>query len=213
MKWGFKEKYGLQTGVLHETKTNTRREPFEHDFKDFRASFDKDNRLCVYDGDKLIKRSKVGIGDVVAVAQSYSEVYNEIFGNVAHFNNDAQLEFGLKYTLLEAQKESVEGWKNKMYVREDLMIHKVKVTGIKAERLQDISDEDCLKEGIIKVKSLIYTAYTFIDYTKDERGNLPSYFFQKTPRDAFALLIVKMGNSKIWQRNPWVFAYEFKLVK
>lgn len=53
MKWGFKEKYGLQTAVLGKTKTNTRREPFEHDFKDFRASFDKDNRLCVYDGDEI----------------------------------------------------------------------------------------------------------------------------------------------------------------
>ena len=58
MKWGFKEKYGLQTGVLHKTKTNTRREPFEHDFKDFRTSFDKDNHLCVYDGDKLVKIKK-----------------------------------------------------------------------------------------------------------------------------------------------------------
>jgi len=214
MKWGFKEKYGLQTGVLHETKTNTRREPFEHDFKDFRASFDKDNRLCVYDGDKLIKRSKVGIGDVVAVAQSYSEVYNELFlGDVNNYYDGTVRELGFKYKLMQENKHDIAGWNNKLYVKEQLMLHKVVVTNIKVERLQDISDEDCLKEGIIKVKSLIYTAYTFIDYTKDERGNLPSHFFQKTPRDAFALLIVKMGDSKIWQRNPWVFAYEFKLVK
>lgn len=212
MKWNFNKKYELQTGVLHKTKTNTRREPFEHDFKDFRASFDKDNRLCVYDGDKLIKRSKVGIGDVVAVAQSYSEVYNEIFGNVAHFNNDAQLEFGLKYTLLEAQKESVEGWKNKMYVREDLMIHKVKVTGIKAERLKDISREDCMKEGILNHNSGNHRhkrAYPF--YFAGGKHSWDNSY--STPRQAFAALIDKVSGKGTWKRNPWVFAYEFELVK
>lgn len=195
MKWSFNKKYGLQTAVLGKTKTNTRREPFEHDFKDFRTSFDKDNRLCVYDGDKLIKRSKVGIGDVVAVAQPYKELYpNADFRMVGD----------------EFMTESA-GWNNKMFVREDLMIHKVKVTGIKAERLQDISDEDSLNEGIKPVNSenvpqlnetgVIY--YTFSGVTG----------IWTTPRQAFAALIDKVSGKGTWQRNPWVFAYEFELVK
>ena len=196
MKWGFKEKYGLQTGVLHKTKTNTRREPFEHDFKDFRASFDKDNRLCVYDGDKLIKRSKVGIGDVVAVAQPYKELYpNADFRMVGD----------------EFMTESA-GWNNKMYVREDLMIHKVKVTGIKAERLKDISREDCMKEGILNHNSGNHR----------HKRACPFYFAggkhswdnsYSTPRQAFAALIDKVSGKGTWKRNPWVFVYSFKLVK
>lgn len=187
MKWGFKEKYGLQTGVLHKTKTNTRREPFEHDFKDFRASFDKDNHLCVYDGDKLIKRSKVGIGDVVAVAQPYKELYpNADFRMVGD----------------EFMTESA-GWNNKMFVSEDLMLHMVKVTGIKAESMQDISDEDCLKEGIVKLG--------FLTYSYKDRPIKKELF--RSPQLAFSELIDKVSGKGTWKRNPWVFAYEFELVK
>ena len=42
------------------------------------------------------------------------------------------------------------GWNNKMFVRADLMPHRIKITGIKLERLQDISEEDIYKEGFEK---------------------------------------------------------------
>lgn len=198
MKWGFKEKYGLQTAVLGKTKTNTRREPFEHDFKDFRASFDKDNRLCVYDGDELIRRSKVGIGDIVAIAQPYKEIISQL--------SDRKKEYVIGFY------SGGSGWTNKMYVRADLMPHMVKVTGIKAERLRDISNEDCLKEGILNKNSGNH---------RHKRAN-PFYFAGgkhgwdnsfSTPRQAFAALIDKVSGKCTWKRNPWVFAYEFELVQ
>lgn len=192
MKWGFKEKYGLQTGVLHKTKTNTRREPFEHDFKDFRASFDKDNRLCVYDGDKLIKRSKVGIGDVVAVAQSYKTL-----------------------GLAPAMFDELAGWNNKMFVKSywiERYGHCIRITNIKVERLQDISREDCMKEGILNHNSGNHRhkrACPF--YFAGGKHSWDNSF--STPRQAFAALIDKVSGKGTWKRNPWVFVYEFELVK
>ena len=43
------------------------------------------------------------------------------------------------------------GYTNKMFVKSDLMPHHIKITNIRMEQLQDISEEDCLKEGIHKV--------------------------------------------------------------
>ena len=99
------------------------------------------------------------------------------------------------------------GWGNKMFVKADLMPHHIEITNIKIERLQDISDGDCLKEGIIH-------AYTDNDGIKiyhtphTKRGFLSTDIAQQ----AFAVLIDKVSGKCTWERNPFVFAYEFKLV-
>lgn len=93
------------------------------------------------------------------------------------------------------------------------MPHHIKVTDIKVERLQDISDEDCLREGVgveeymtggINDSSITtYDAYLI-------GGNDDLAF--RTPREAFAALIDKISGKGTWERNPWVFAYEFELI-
>lgn len=35
-----------------------------------------------------------------------------------------------------------------MFVRADLMPHHIKITDVKVERLQDISDDDIMREGV-----------------------------------------------------------------
>lgn len=45
------------------------------------------------------------------------------------------------------------GWTNKMFVRANLMKRHIRITDVKVERLRDISEEDCLKEGIIFIES------------------------------------------------------------
>ena len=94
-----------------------------------------------------------------------------------------------------------------MFVKADLMPHHIEITGIKVERLQDISDEDCLKEGIIH-------AYTDNDGIKiyhtphTKRG----YLSTDVAQQAFAFLIDKVSGKGTWESNPFVFAYEFVLV-
>lgn len=83
------------------------------------------------------------------------------------------------------------------------------ITGIKCERLQDISDEDCFREGISEswYESTDTTTYGYAD---EKKGTAVEF---DTPRKAFAALIDKVSGRGTWASNPWVVVYEFELVK
>ena len=140
-----------------------------------------------------IHLSRYKVGEVVAIAQSYETVYHE-----QGLETLDMLVSGWKYS---------KGWRNKLFVCADFMSHHIRITDIKVERLQDISDEDCLKEGIYE------------DSGDDEFP--PSIFYEfegneddgfDTPREAFAALIDKVSGKGTWESNPYVFVYEFKLI-
>ena len=82
------------------------------------------------------------------------------------------------------------------------MPHRIRITDIKVERLQDISYGDCIKEGVIKNGS--WRPYNFALYGFKE--------WFETPVQAFAALIDKVGRKGTWDSNPWVFAYTFELI-
>lgn len=135
-----------------------------------------------------VEHPKYRIGEIVAVAQCYHSFYND--------ECDPRM------------FPSGAGWLNKMFVKPELMPHKIQITDISIQKLQDISDEDCLKEGIYE------------DSGDDEFP--PSIFYEfegnkdngfDTPREAFAALIDKVSGKGTWERNQYVFVYEFKLIK
>lgn len=195
--------YGLTDAVLNGRKTMTRRMitvPDKwHGIDVYGFSYViGEHTLTLTDGDDFIiedpDTKEIGqilptykIGEVVAVAQKYKD-----FRWPAPQRSDFQ-------EILHSA-----GWNNKMFVRADLMPHQIRITNIRIERLQDISDEDCLREGIIDGKEET-KLYGF--------KNGKHYDAAHTPREAFALLIKKMAGKKAWDDNPWVFAYEFELVK
>jgi len=146
------------------------------------------------DGDtgKVI-RPRYKVGEIVAVAQSYDK---------AHVDPTIMLGDGSNGFIFDE-----EGWKNKMYVRPDLMPHRIKITGIRAERLQDISDEDCLAEGI----QFDGKAQSFYCGFNTSTGS--KIWLGRNPREAFAALIDRTSGKGTWQSNPFVFVYEYTLIK
>ena len=76
---------------------------------------------------------------------------------------------------------------------------------IDVQRLQDISDEDCLKEGIDRCEKEW-------GYWEHVNGSFNFYAFD-TIRKAFASLIDKVSGKGTWEKNPWVFVYSFILIK
>lgn len=216
----FNDKYSLTQAVLDGRKTMTRRickydrpdESWDIVFPVFESKdYDSEGNLIssLYgafgwknkDGDFTGWNNPLyKVGEVVAIAQSYMDV--DRFHRKG--KNAAYLEY-LDSILPELKL--YPGWGNKMFVKADLMPHHIEITNIKIERLQDISDGDCLKEGIIH-------AYTDNDGIKiyhtphTKRGFLSTDIAQQ----AFAVLIDKVSGKCTWERNPFVFAYEFKLV-
>lgn len=165
----FNDKYGLTKAVLEGRKTMTRRIAEKVLVEDI-------DQHLVWTGE--FKKPKYMVGEVVAVVQSYKDL---VLGK----HEDREID-------LEIMRET-PGWNNKMFVKADLMPHQIRITNVRVERMQDISDEDCIKEGIGMRNSDV------LHYSG--------------PREAFAALIDRVSGKGTWGSNPWVFVYEFELVK
>lgn len=205
----FNDRYGLTDAVIEGRQTMTRRLVSDRlweiwtDYDDFCNSVIGGiarggisvSREYYHECDFFKDKCRYKVGEVVAVAQSYEQVY--LHGNM---DADDAIIRGLKYD---------PGMCNKMYVRAALMPHQIRITGIRCERLQDISDEDCFREGIIEswYESTDTTTYGYAD---EKKGTAVEF---DTPRKAFASLIDRVSGKGTWASNPWVVAYEFELVK
>lgn len=138
------------------------------------------------------------VGEVVAVAQSYKDIaYGALFDDL--------------YEAYRVEPTKLAGWNNKMFVRADLMPHRIRITNVGVERLNEISENDCLREGIIKGR--VGSADThFMDAYYVYVPNLPLEPFV-TPQRAYAALIDRISGKGTWDSNPYVFVYDFELVK
>mgnify|MGYP002522680060 CR=1 FL=1 len=207
-KIAFSDKYGLTQAVVDLIKTNTRRAEKSFDvlpleYNPFLTEFQFEYKDGIIIGRRLFKGSHVEtyhlkplykIGEEVAVAQAYKDIYP-----------NADFEMAGKQFITESA-----GWNNKMFVLADLMPHRIRITNIKLERLQDISEANIFNEGIRMrfAEGQTKSYFTFPTYDK----NNPRDIFL-SPREAFAALIDRISGKGTWERNPWVFAYEFELVK
>lgn len=194
----FNDRYGLTKAVLEGKKTQTRR-VIPKEF--FSLTWDVRDNTFVYenaDGDFIdIRNSKYcryKLGEVVAVAQNYGDC-----GNMPDYDIDED-----GYPIMPRRS----GFFNKMFVRADLMPHQIRITAVRVERLQDISDEDCIKEGIfLDGGDDSYEPHFFYDYPNNQGNGF------NTPREAYAALIDKVSGKGTWDKNPYVFVYDFELVK
>ena len=193
----FNDKYGLTEAVLAKRKTQTRRIIPSADHENRR--YEGAPKLTNPDGTKSVlaqfsdKRvlSAYAINEVVAIAQAYKKI-----PQFPQLSNQA----------IEELKQS-PGWNNKMFVKADLMPHHIRITDIRVERLQDISDKDCLAEGIeVSPRGNIFS-FIFTRGKKSVDG-----VFVDSPLKAYASLIDKVSGKGTWESNPYVFVYEFELI-
>ena len=139
---------------------------------------------------------KYKVGEVVAVAQSYRDC-----GGFSEFGKS-------RWEIIASSVGAANGgWNNKMFVRTSFMPHQIRITDVRVEKLQDISDEDCIKEGVRKV---INENGIYVQYYVGKGDNTCSF---ENPREAFAHLINKVSRKDVWKENPYVFVYDFELVK
>lgn len=206
----FDDKYGLTQAVLEGRKTVTRRIiklPTEwHGVEVYGYSLVKGEYvISLLDGDDFViedpKTREIGqvgpayyVGEIVALAQRYKDAHTL----VPDWIESKKAPSGFVHW------DEHPGYSNKEFVKAEWMPHQIRITNVRVERLQDISDEDCLREGIVKACGLYGCEGVC------ERGD---QLFFCNPREAFAALIDKVSGKGTFDSNPWVFVYEFELVK
>lgn len=223
-------RFGLEQAVIARLKENTRRRvrfPKGINDKDVESAvMGVDRKGRVYftfsvatdqGAETVDVYPKYQIGERVAIAQSYEIILGEHDLPRLQEPIDEICYDGLHnaYRNPIAIRAMMNGnaYNNKLFVRADLMPHVIEITDIKAERLQDISDEDCLREGI-HVHNPDHSEPRFIGYAYDATpGTNRKRWWFHTPRKAFAALIDALNGRGTWERNEWQFAYIFKLIK
>ncbi len=209
----FNDEYGLTQAVLEGRKIQTRRIvacPKKYkgiDVAGFYAYRRPSDRvvveLCMYDEDEIpIDEGQIlpkyKIGEIVAVAQSYKSIgYQPTDKTSIIKSNDVEF--------IEFKKHN--GWNNKMFVQSTDMIVFIRITNVMVQRLQDISDEDCFAEGIE------YDGIAKQYYCGFNKSTKSKIWLGNTQREAYAALIDKVSGKGTWERNPWVWVYDFELVK
>lgn len=191
----FNDKHGLTAAVLRGEKTQTRREATR-----LVEAYWNGRKLGDYPtlslGEYVRQHAAYNVGDVVAVAQCYRAIYP-----------NADFEMIGKQFMTETP-----GWTNKMFVKAELMPHRIKITRVRLQLLQFISDDDCMKEGIYIRAALHSLHVNGYAYTFDNWSDRGIAMGSDTAYGAFASLIDKISGKGTWERNPYVLAYDFELV-
>lgn len=223
----FNDRYGLTEAVLSGRKTQTRRiikrnQLFKRDpdgmwtddekkawensgisVSDFQSEEDMHNAF-----EWLKTHAPYKVGEVVAVAQSYKYVAERLAKkayDVAKWMDEHNI------------TRDMTGWLNKMFVKASLMIFKARITNVRVERLQEISDEDCIKEGVVEVcvNNNWGNCASHWEYNVPYEDDLGRAKLLRglTPQETYAVLIDRISGIGTWESNPWVFVYDFELVK
>lgn len=208
----FNDRFLLTNAVLEKRKTQTRRIiKYPQEVRGEHVGYyhcDRRNcRIELMDDDEfsftpeyyVMPRYKVG--EIVAVAQSYKS---------AGVVGDTTVDFPRLWDDGDA------GYLNKMFVKSELMPHQIRITNVCLQRLQEITDEECLLEGVKRASVGFYIEGLKVRNCEKEAHRETAQGCMKlfpTSRDAYASMIDKLNGKGTWKSNPWVFVYDFEILK
>lgn len=211
----FNYNYGMEAAALAGAKTQLRR---IIKFKNFGSRVVRytplprtkgSARYHLEDGRKIVDyetMSTYRVGEIVAIGQSYADVkrYYKDKGmtDTEEYKAFAQAVEGKDKELFNA------GRKDKFLVKPHLMPHHIRILTVKSQRLQDITEDECLAEGIGYDAEQELLKYYLQDNTTNAR------FHFATAKEAFAFFITQTEKNMrdVWQKNPPVYVYTFETI-
>lgn len=162
--------------------------------------------FLMHEGKYLNPRYKVGEIVYLKEPYAYAPIIEEQKDIYPH--DDFIYRYGHKYMSIK--------WKNKLFMPEIAARYFIKITGVRAEKLQDISDEDCIKEGIVSTDSIAEDVYEPVfenGLNATDKVNAVLNIQYETPQKAYKALINKINGKDTWDNNPWVWVYDYELKK
>lgn len=94
------------------------------------------------------------------------------------------------------------GWKPSLFMPKAACRFFLQVKSIKAERLNDISDQDAIAEGIEQLHSL----FGYKNYLNKPFASTPNAIY------SFQTLWQSINGKDSWNKNPWVWVIEFEQI-
>lgn len=194
----------LHGKTVKNIKTETRRiitkQPLENEsIKPFvKGFFGIYHKVGGIDNLKLTLKPRYNVGDILYMKEPYKK-WTRGLSEGRH--TSILYKYGEE---TPCDKIGVDGssyytyWKNKLFMPAYAARHFIKVTAVHAERLQDISNEDCIKEGIVFDGSVYSNGLDNIKYLE--------------PRAAYKALINSIDGKDTWDNNPWVWVYDYELI-
>lgn len=107
---------------------------------------------------------------------------------------------------LDDREDIITGWKSSMFMPKIAARLFLQITDLKVERLHDISDEDCVEEGI----------RAFTKDTKTWKYGIEGWDWAtmpNNPKDAFKRLWIQINGKKSWDENPYLWVISFEVDK
>lgn len=186
--------------ILDKTKTQTRRfvEPF----------FEDSLHLCrdgkaEYGEGTIVECPYGGIGDILWVRETFCltqpkdpETY--YFGYKCGANSHSDYPASEKYNY-----SIPDVWKPSIHMPKEACRIFLQITGLRVERLHDISANDAKSEGIKFVS----------DVAGWECYQRKDAIYPISPRRSFFYLFMSIYGMFKWEKNPWVWVIEFKRVE
>lgn len=180
--------------ILEGRKTMTRR-ICKHKLDDRGARLT--DQLEDWHGNKI--KQPIEVGDIVWVRETFAE-FSGIEPQVSYvYKADKLFDTPAKEHLCDNK------WKPSLFMPKQACRIWLEVTNVRLERLQDISEEDAIAEGVERVP-LEPFVLRYRDYT-----GLEDYW--DNAKSSFHTLWIAINGATSWQENPWVWVYEFKQVE
>ncbi|HCB89080.1 MAG TPA: hypothetical protein DEP71_07345 [Porphyromonadaceae bacterium] len=181
-----------------------------------------DGIACIrlYEEDFLPQFSRYKVGEIVYLKEPYQHaIVHEMVGYGYFYGCDKIEDYSCDLSWFremsrDGSSEWQERWNkyedekmNKLFMPEIAARYFIKITGVKAERLQDISEEDCLLEGIKIGRCGNESKWMKAFYAPDD--NQPYI----TAKSAYEEVFNRINGKGAWRINPFVWVYDYELTK
>jgi hypothetical protein len=142
-------------------------------------------------------------GDLMWVRETFvnAEANGQPTGNVV-YRADATDKSGMRWgSITPGDPEKEVRWKSPIHMPRWASRLTLRITSVKVERLQEISEADAIAEGIERAE----TAEYWRDYSRDP-------LTCESPRQSFETLWASIHGPGSWEDNPWVAACTFERI-
>ena len=172
------------------------------------------------DWENIYNKPRYKVGEIVYLKEPYRFTHTDNVWFINYLYGCKKQEFNISignkklHKILIQQEISKSGWCNKLFMPEWCTRYFIKINAVRCERLQDISDKDCLKEGIFKdyiIPKWAIGEHYIATYKPFKDGKRFENYYENA-REAYAVLINKINGRGTWDGNPYVWVYDYKLI-